>query len=89
MTVAQLIKKLQNFDPDMQVVIKANAKNFPDDFNDLNVSDLAVVTATKLFNEPFWGKQVYDASPGTLGSKVVKVLSLSGPSSFDRMKNER
>jgi hypothetical protein len=84
MTVGQLIKKLQSFDPDMPVVVRTPAKNFPDDFGDLNASDVAVVATAKLFNEPYWGQQVYDASENPSSPRNTKVLSLSGPSTFDK-----
>lgn len=89
MTVAQLIKKLQGFDPDMPVVVRTPAKNFPDDFGDLNASDLAVVATAKLFNDPYWGNQIYDASENVHSPRNVKVLSLSGPSLFDKVRNGR
>lgn len=89
MTVAQLIKKLQNFDPDMPVVVRTPSKNFQDDFGDLNASDIAVVSTAKVFNDPYWGQQIYDAAFNGPNEKNIKVLSLSGPSTFEKVRNGR
>jgi hypothetical protein len=85
MTVGQLIKKLQELDPNLPVVVRTPTKGFPDDFGDLNASDLAIVNTAKLFNDPHWGKQIYDASENPASPRTTKVLSLSGPSTFDRL----
>lgn len=88
MTVAQLIKKLQSLDADMPVVIRTPSKGFLDDFGDLNTSDLVVINTVRLFNEPYWGKQIYDASEGPRDNPV-KVLSLTGGTVFQRGSDEK
>ena len=85
MTVAQLIKKLQSMDPNLPVVVRSGSTSFPDDFVDLNGSDLTVVSTKKLFNEPYWDQQIYDASEGI--QRPTSVLSLSGGSLFQRALN--
>jgi hypothetical protein len=84
MTIGQLIKKLQVMDPNLPVVIRSSSQYFPDDFVDLNSSDLAIMDTKKVFNEPHWEQQIYDASEGI--QRPVSVLSLSGPTRLQRSR---
>ena len=86
MTVAQLIQRLKRFDPDMPVVIKGRGRSLPEDFLELKVTDIVELTTKEVFNQPYWGEQIYDASEGL--ERKSKVLSLSGGTWFQRGNND-
>jgi hypothetical protein len=86
MTIGQLIKRLQRFNPDIPVVLR-NKGNPPDDFVELRVSDIVELKTKEVFKNPFWGTQLYDASEGAR-ERSTKVLSLSGGTNFQRGSDE-
>lgn len=79
MTVGQLIKKLQQFDPDMPVVLKDSGVNaVSSDYVELLPQSLKSMEAKPLFtNAVVIGRQVYDINANPV-EKTTKVLSLSG-----------
>lgn len=92
MTVKELIEKLKEYPEKTPVVLKSKKSDFhPDDFEEVDLDDLAIVEVKPILGVPE-SKQIYDGHASAVSSlfeeEKTTVLSLSGMSSYGRMKNE-